>query len=234
MGHGPALGFGETRDDGTVQATGLWVYARSSGPGADLNRRQRSICSHPTERPNVQYWHLGGFKGLLHVDRYAGFEHLTGNGDVVLAVCWAHTRRKFYEIAETTGSPIATEALRRISELYAIEARTRGRSSAHRLAERRSSSKPRGQALHISLDAQLSRVPGSGTLAGAIRYALSRWEGLTRFLHDGRIELDTNPVERAIRPVALGRKNHLFAGSDGGAERWAIVCSLIEPANSTA
>jgi transposase len=104
----------------------------------------------------------------------------------------------------------------------------RGKSSAHRLAERRSFSGPIVQALHAWLEAQLPRVPGRSTLAEAIRYALSRWKGLTRFLSDGRIELDTNPVERAIRPVALGRKNHLFAGSDGGGDRWAIVCSLIE------
>src|SRR5882757_960931 len=96
------------------------------------------------------------------------------------------------------------------------------------LAERRSFSRPIVRALHIWLEAQLPRVAGRSTLAEAIRYALSRWEGLTRFLHDGRIELDTNPVERAIRPVALGRKNHLFAGSDGGGHRWAVACSLIE------
>jgi hypothetical protein len=138
---------------------------------------------------------------VLHVDGYAGFERLTGKGDVVLAACWAHTRRKFYEVAEATGSPV--EALRRISELYAIEARVRGQSSAHRLAERRSFSRPIVQSLHAWLEAQLPRVAGRSTLAEAIRYALSRWQGLTRFLHDGRIELDTNPVERAIRPVAL-------------------------------
>jgi transposase len=177
------------------------------------------------ERPVA---HLERFKGVLHVDGYAGFERLTGNGDIVLAACWAHTRRKFYEVAEATGSPVAVEALRRIGELYAVEARVRRQSSAHRLAERRSFSRPIVQALHTWLQAQLPRVAGRSTLAEAIRYALSRWEGLTRFLHDGRIEIDTNPVERAIRPVALGRKNHLFAGSDGGGVRWAIICSLIE------
>ena len=109
--------------------------------------------------------HLAHFKGVLHVDGYAGFEHLTGNGDVVLAACWAHTRRKFYEVAESTGSPMATKALRRIGDLYAIEARVRGQSSAHRLAERRSFSKPVVQALHTWLEVQLTRVPGSSTLA---------------------------------------------------------------------
>ncbi len=161
--------------------------------------------------------HLENFKGVLHVDGYAGFERLAANGDVVLAACWAHTRRKFYEVAEATGSPIAAETLSRIGEVYAVEARVRGQSPARRLAERRSFSRPIVEALRDWLEAQLSRIPGRGALAEAIRYALSRWQGLTRFLHDGRIELDTNPVERAIRPVALGRKNHLFAGSDEGA-----------------
>jgi len=119
-------------------------------------------------------------------------------------------------------------ALRRIAELYAIEADVRSQSPAHRLAARRSSSKPIVDAMWLWFEAQLPLAPSRSTLAEAIRYALSRWEALTRFLHDGRIELDTNPVERAIRPVALGRKNHLFAGSDGGGHRWAVLCSLIE------
>jgi transposase IS66 family protein len=132
--------------------------------------------------------------------------------------------RKFYDVAEATNSSVATEALRRIGELYAIEARVRGRSSAHRLAERRSFATPIVQALRSWLEGQLPLVPGRSTLAEAIRYAFSRWAGLTRFLHDGRAELDTNPVERAIRPIALGRKNHLFAGSDGGGQTLSI-CS---------
>jgi transposase len=125
---------------------------------------------------------------------------------------------------------VATEVLRRIAEIYAVEAELRGQSPAHRLAARRSRTKRIVDALRTWLEAQLPRVPGRSTLAEAIRYALTRWTGLTRFLADGRIELDTNPVERAIRPVALGRKNHLFAGSDGGGARWATLCSLIETA----
>src|SRR5215211_3858648 len=106
----------------------------------------------------------------------------------------------------------------------------RGQSPALRLAERRTFSKPLVEKLKVWFEQQLSRGPRRGKLADALRYALVRWDGLTRFLHDGRVELDTNPVERAIRPVALGRKNHLFAGSDGGADRWATVCSLITTA----
>jgi transposase len=157
-----------------------------------------------------------------------GFEPLSQKGDVVLAACLSHTRRKFYEVAQATNAPIAVEALRRIGELYAAEADAHGQSPAQRLAVRRSRSKPIVEALRAWLDTQLPLLSGRSTLAEAIRYALARWQGLIRFLHDGRIELDTNPVERAIRPIALGRKNHLFAGSDGGGRRWAVLCSLIE------
>ncbi len=129
---------------------------------------------------------------------------------------------------QTEDTPLAHEALRRIAGLYAVEAQVRGQSSAHRLAARRTLAKPIVDALQIWLETHLPHLPGRGKLAEAMRYALARWNGLTRFLYDGRIELDTNPVERAIRPVALGRKNHLFAGSDGGGARWATVCTLIE------
>ena len=213
---------------GRTKTGRLWVYAREQRPWSGPEPPAAVYLYAPDRKAERPASHLDGFKGVLHVDGYAGFERLAINSDVVLAACWAHARRKFYEVAEATGSPVAAEALRRIGELYVVEARVRGQSSAHRHAERRSFSRPIVQALHAWLEAQLPRVAGRSTLAEAIRYALSRWEGLTRFLHDGRIELDTNPVERAIRPVALGRKNHLFAGSDGGGDRWAIVCSLIE------
>jgi transposase len=130
-------------------------------------------------------------------------------------------------IHQATGSPLAEEALRRIGELYAIEAEIRGRPAEERRATRQERSKPLVDALHAWLTAQLARVSGKSTLAEAIRYALRHWQGLVLFLEDGRIELDTNTVERAIRPIALGRKNSLFAGSDGGACHWAIVASLV-------
>ena len=188
----------------------------------------RGLLYAPDRKAERPASHLEQFSGVLHVDGYAGFEPLAEKGDVVLAACWSHTRRKFYEVAQATNAPIAVEALRRIGELYAVEADAHGQSPAQRLAARRSRSKPIVDALRAWLEAQLPLLSGSSTLAEAIRYALARWHGLTRFLHDGRIELDTNPVERAIRPVALGRKNHLFAGSDGGGRRWAVLCSLIE------
>ncbi len=149
---------------------------------------------------------------------------------IALAACWAHARRKFYEFHQATASPIAAEALRRIAELYAIEISIRGRSAGERRQVRQADSRPLVEAMKPWLETELRRVPNSGGLANAIRYALTRWPALCRFLNDGRIELDNNPVERAIRPVALGRKNHLFAGSDGGAQRWATICSLIATA----
>jgi transposase len=179
------------------------------------------------ERPAA---HLDAFRGVLQVDGYAGFERLTARGDIMLAACWAHARRKFYDVHEATGSPIAAEALRRIAELYAIDASIRGRTAEQRQQVRNVNARLVINAMKPWLENELTRIPGRGALAEAIRYALARWDELARFLNDGRIELDNNPVERAIRPVALGRKNHLFAGSDGGGVRWATVCSLIATA----
>ena len=145
-----------------------------------------------------------------------------------LAFCWSHVRRQFYEIQVKTPAPIATQALVRIAALFAIEADIRGLSADERRQARQRRTKPLLDDLRLWLEAQLAAVSGKATIAGAIRYTLSRWDGLTRFLDDGRIEIDSNVVERAIRPIALGRKNHLFAGSDGGGEHWAVIASLIE------
>jgi len=215
---------------GRTKTGRLWVYARDDRPWSGPDPPGAVYIYAPDRRGERPAAHLARFKGVLQVDGYAGFEALTASGDVKLAACWAHARRKFYEIAEATGAPVAVEALRRIGELYAIEAQVRGQSAALRKAARLESSRPLVDALHTWLERQLARVPPRGALADAIRYALGRWEALCLFLHDGRIDLDNNPVERAIRPVALGRKNHLFAGSDGGGARWAVVCSLIETA----
>jgi transposase len=177
--------------------------------------------------------HLAEFQGVLQVDGYAGFKSLlTGRppDEIKLAFCWAHCRRGFYEIHQSTGSPLAAEALRRIGELYKVEAEIRGRSAEERCTVRQERSRPIVDALHGWLTVQLARVSGKSGLAEAIRYALRHWPGLVLFLEDGRIELDTNVIERALRPVALGRKNSLFAGSDGGACHWAIVASLVATA----
>jgi transposase len=141
-----------------------------------------------------------------------------------------HTRRKFYHVYTTTKSPLAHEALQRIGALYAIEADIRGQTAEHRKHARRQRSRPLVETMHTWLTELLGRLSGRSTLAQAIRYALNHWKGLIRFLDDGRFELDTNIVERAMRPVALGRKNALFAGADSGGKHWAIVATLIQTA----
>lgn len=150
-------------------------------------------------------------------------------GDAAVEPC-ATTERVPLLALHLFFSPLAVEALRRSALLYAVEDLTRGQSPAHRLAIRRARAKPIVDALQSWLEATLPSLRPRVKLAEAMRYALTQWEGLTRFLDDGRIDLQTNPVERAIRPVALGRKKHLFAGSDGGGERWAVIGSLIETA----
>lgn len=175
---------------------------------------------------------LGGYRGILQCDGYAGYKQLaaasTGLGPSVVAYCWSHARRQFYDLALKAKAPIAEEALRRIAALYAIEAEIRGLAPAQRLAERHARSRPLVAELFAWLEATLAKLPARSTTANAIRYALNHRDGLLRFLDDGRIELDTNSVERAARPVALSRKNALFAGSDEGAENWAAIASLIE------
>jgi transposase len=175
---------------------------------------------------------LQGYSGIVQCDGYAVYEQLADparkGGAVILAFCWAHWRRQFYEIAKKGPAPIAEETLRRIAALYAIEARIRGRSAEERRAVRQAESKPLVEDLRTWLEAQLARASGKSAIATAIRYGLRRWEGLNRFLDDGRIEIDTNVVERSMRPIGLSRKNALFAGHDEGAANWACLASLIE------
>ena len=174
---------------------------------------------------------LGGYRGILQCDGYAAYKKLAGsrtdNSAITLAFCWSHVRRGFYDLAKTKA-PIAMEALTRIAGLYEIEERVRGKSAAERLALRQAESKPLVADLRVWFEAQIGKLPARGPTAEAIRYALNHWDGLERFLEDGRIELDNNSVERAMRPVALSRKNSLFAGSDEGAETWSGLASLIE------
>ena len=172
---------------------------------------------------------LEDFSGVLQTDGYSAYKTLAGrNRQVTLAHCWSHLRRKFIDLAKGGSAPIATEALRRIGELYAVEADIRGQSAELRAAARQERSASLVEDLKSWLETQLNKVSGRSPTAGIIRYALTHWEGLTVFLGDGRVELDTNPVERAMRPIALNRKNALFAGSDEGARHWAVLATLVE------
>jgi len=206
----------------------LWAYARDDRPWGVADPPGVAYVYAPDRKAERPITHLAGFKGLLQVDGYGGYRALAERGDVQLAFCWAHVRRRFYELAIAGPAPIASEALKRIAELYTVEADIRGRSADERRALRQEKSRPMLDELEPWLRTKLGLISQKTKLAEAIRYALTRWEGLTRFLDDGRIEIDSNVVERSIRPIALNRKNALFAGSDGGGEHWAVIASLIE------
>jgi transposase len=215
---------------GRTKTGRLWVYARDDRPWQGPDPPAAVYLYSPDRKAERPASHLVRFSGVLQVDGYPGFDRLGDSGVIRLAACWAHARRKFYDVQQATNSPVAAEALRRIAELYVVETAIRGQTATERQRARQSSSLPLVTAMKAWLQKQLAQIPPRGGLADAIRYALTRWDALCCFLDDGRIELDTNTVERAIRPVTLGRKNHLFAGSDGGADRWATVCSLITTA----
>ena len=174
---------------------------------------------------------LDGYCGVVQCDGYAAYKKLAAEAPgeaVTLAFCWSHLRRRFYDHAKSGNAPIASEALERIAALYAIEKTIRGASAEERRNARQTRSKALVAALKIWLERQLARVSAKAPIAEDIRYGLNHWDGLTRFLDDGRIELDTNIVERGIRPIVLNRKNALFAGHDEGAANWACIASLIE------
>jgi transposase len=213
---------------GRTKTGQLWAYARDDRPWGGTDPPGVAYVYAPDRKAARPIAHLSGFNGILQVDGYGGYRVLADESGVTLAFCWAHVRRRFYELAAAGPAPIASEALTRIAELYKIEDSIRGRSADERHRLRQEKSRPVVEALEPWLRDSLGLISQKTKLAEAIRYALSRWQGLTRFLDDGRIEIDSNVVERSIRPIALNRKNALFAGSDGGAVHWAVIASLIE------
>jgi transposase len=209
----------------------FWAIARDDRPWAG-SQPPAVVYSYAPGRGQIHAnTLLGSYRGILQCDGYAAYKKFAGSKSadpaITLAFCWSHVRRRFYDLAKATA-PIAMEALQRIAALYEIEARVRGKSAADRLVVRHIESRPLVTELRVWFEAQLAKLPARGPTAEAIRYALNHWDGLQRFLEDGRIELDNNSVERAMRPVALSRKNSLFAGSDEGGENWACLASLIE------
>jgi transposase len=211
----------------------LWCYAVDDRPWAGPSHPAAAYVYSEDRRGEHPTAHLAAFKGVLQVDGYAGFGSLVearSDASIQLAFCWAHVRRPFYEYYTSTESPLAAEVLVRISKLYEIEAEIRGKPPNERRAVREQRSRPLVEALHQWLEDHLPRVPGWLDLAKAMRYALRHWSGLILYLEDGRLEMDSNIVERAIRPVTITRKNSLFAGSDGGARHWAIAMTLIQTA----
>jgi transposase len=218
---------------GKTKVGRLWCYAVDDRPWRGSTHPVAAYVYAEDRKAVRPAAHLAEFRGVLQVDGYAGFKRLAGDrkdDSIKLAFCWAHMRRPFYQFFESTQSPLAAHVLARIRELYAIEAEIRGHPAEHRRAVRQARSRPIVEALHAWLQQQEPRVSGVSDLAKAMRYALHHWPGLVAFLDDGRIEMDTNVVERSIRPVTLTRKNALFAGSDGGARHWAMAMTLIETA----
>lgn len=174
---------------------------------------------------------LQGFDGILQVDGYAGYNRvldLRDNQPIQLAYCWAHARRKLYELTHNNVAPIAEEGLKQIAALYRIEAQARDTSTQERLAIRQKKSAAKINAFKAWLDQARGRVSAKSPTGEALKYIAKYWDGLILFLTDGRIEMDSNAVERTIRPIALQRKNALFAGHEAGAQNWAMLASLIE------
>ena len=215
---------------GKTKTGQLWAYARDDRPWQGADPPSVAYVYAPDRKGERPMAHLSGFVGVLQVDGYSGYRAIGAGNSVSLAFCWSHVRRRFYELAAAGPAPIASEALKRIAELYRIEDDIRGRTSEERRATRREKSRTIADSFAPWLTGQLTLISQKTKLAEAIRYTLSRWDGLTRFIDDGRIEIDSNTVERSIRPIALNRKNALFAGSDAGAEHWATIASLIETA----
>jgi transposase len=212
---------------GRTKTGQLWAYARDDRPwGGDTPPMVAYVYAADRKGERAEA-HLGDFAGILQVDGYGGYTALAKRRQqIVLAFCWAHVRRKFYELAD--NSPVAIEVLQRIAALYKIEDDVRGASAEQRQQIRQERSRVIIDDLRIYLETKSRQVSAKAKLGEAIRYALTRWVGLSRFLDDGRVDLDSNAVERSIRPLALNRKNALFAGSDEGGDNWAVIATLIE------
>jgi transposase len=205
----------------------LWTYVRDDRPAGNQTPPAVWFAYSPDRKGEHPQGHLRDFRGMLQADAYAGFDPLYESGRIQEAACWAHVRRKFYDLHVAHNSPVAAEALRRIGELYAVEADIRSQQPEERRRVRNERSRPLLVSLKQWLEETMGKLSKKSETAQAVRYALGRWEALLRYADDGRLEIDNNAAERALRVVALGRKNYLFAGSDRGDERAAAIYSLI-------
>jgi transposase len=212
---------------GRTKTGRLWTYVRDDRPAGDTAAPAVWFAYSPDRKGEHPERHLRKFRGTLQADAYAGFNQLYEDGRIQQAACWAHARRHFYDLEQAHSSPVAREALERIGALYGVEEQIRGQPPDERRRVRQERSKPLLDSLREWFEATLPKLSRKSDTTAAIRYALSRWEALTRFVDDGHIEMDNNAAERSLRGVALGRKNYLFAGSDAGGERAAAIYSLI-------
>ncbi len=213
--------------NGKTKTGRLWTYVRDDRPAGDRAAPAVWFAYSPDRKGEHPERHLREFRGTLQADAYAGFNQLYETGRIQEAACWAHVRRKFYDLQQAHASPVASEALERIAALYAIEKEIRGRPAEERQQIRNARARPLLESLRQWFEATLPKLSRKSDTTAAIRYALSLWDALLRYSNDGHIEIDNNAAERALRAVALGRKNYLFAGSDTGGERAAAIYSLI-------
>jgi transposase len=221
---------------GKTKTGRLWAVVRDERPWASTSPPAVFYRYSPDRKGEHPQDFLKDGSGYLHADAYAGYDPLyepdpkTGKAQFIEVACWAHGRRKIYDVHEQTASPAALTILERISELFAIEAEIKGKKPEERLKVRQEQSVPKLAELKTLLDTTLNKISGKSTLAAAIRYTSTRWIAMTRYTTDGRLEMTNNAAERAERPVAIGRKNWMFAGSDDGGRRAAIAYTLIETA----
>ena len=215
---------------GKTKTGRLWTYVRDERPFNGDRPPAALFFYSPDRKGEHPRAHLKDFGGVIHADGYAGFNELFAGNRIAEAGCWAHVRRKFFDVHAAIGSPIAKEALDRIGQLYGVEETIKGLPPDHRRRERQQRSKPIAEALAAWADETVRKLSRKSELAAAFRYMRARWAALVRCFDDGRLALDNNPAERALRGVAIGRKNWLFAGSDAGGRRAAAMYSLIESA----
>jgi transposase len=215
---------------GKTKTGRLWTYVRDERPFNGDRPPAALFFYSPDRKGEHPRAHLKDFRGVIHADGYAGFRELFAGNRIAEAGCWAHVRRKFFDVHAAIGSPIAKEALDRIGQLYGVEEMIKGFVPDHRRRERQQRSKPIAAALATWADEAVRKLSRKSELAAAFRYMRARWAALVRCFDDGRLAIDNNPAERALRGVAIGRKNWLFAGSDAGGRRAAAMYSLIETA----
>ena len=218
---------------GKTKTGRLWVYVRDDRPAGSTEPPAAWYQYTPDRKGEHPQQHLQDFRGILQADAYGGYGKIYDTGRVDEALCWAHARRPWWDMYDGQGriaGSIADQALQRIAALYAIEAGIRGQPPDARRRERQARAGPLLDELHAWFTGLKAKVSAKSELAKAINYSLKRWKALTRYRDDGRIEIDNNAAERALRGVALGRGNYLFMGSDAGGERAAAIYSLVETA----
>ena len=215
---------------GKTKTARLWAYVRDERPWVGEAPTAAWYQFSPDRKGARPSEHLANYTGWMHADGYAGFEELYRSGRVHEVACMSHIRRKFVDVHASQGSAIAEETIRRIARLYGIEKQARGLPPDKRAKIRQEKARPIFDDLEAWLHIQLTKISSKTPLASAIRYALTRMKRLRPYLKNGFLELDNNTAERSMRPIALGRKNYLFMGSERGGKSAAIAYTLIETA----